>query len=83
MVKIEKSFVIVAYFVFEILIIVRDEILSNKDYLFELILFNAYFYVANKEMFFVYVRNDCFVFFCISQYVTLRRLLKFKKQNCY
>jgi len=82
-VKIKKSFVIIAHFVFEILIIVRDEILSNRDYLFESILFDAYFYVVNREMPFVYIRNDCFVSFRISQHATLKRLLEFKKQNCY
>ncbi len=74
---------IVAHFVFEILIIVRDEILSNKNYLFESILLNVYFYVVNKEIFFVCVRNIRLVSFRISQYATLRRLLEFKKQNCY
>jgi len=82
-IKIEKSLVIVAYFVFEIPIIVRSEILSNKNYFFELILFYAYFYIANKKMSFVYVCNNCFMSFCISQHATLRRLLKFKKQNYY
>jgi len=82
-VKIEKSLVIVAYFVFEVSIIVRDEILSNKNYLFESILLNAYSYIANKKMSFVCVRNIRFMFFRISQHATLRRLLKFKKQNYY
>ncbi len=61
-IKIEKSLVIVVYFVLEISIIVRDKILFNKDYLFKSILFNAYFYVTNREMSFVYVCNDCLVF---------------------
>ncbi len=82
-VKIKKSLVIVAYFIFKILIIVQDKILSNKNYLFELILLDAYFYVANKKMSFVYICNDCFVSLCISQYATLKRLLKFKKQIYY
>jgi len=82
-VKIEKSLMIVAHFVFEISIIVRDEILLIKDYLFESILLNAYFYVAKKKMSFVYVRNNRFVSLRISQYATLRCLLKFKKQNYY
>jgi len=82
-VKIKKSFVIVVHFVFEILIIIRDKILSNRNYFFESILFDAYFYVANRKMSFVYVRNDRFVFLRISQHATLERLLKFKKQNCY
>ncbi len=82
-VKIEKSLIIVAHFVFEISIIIRDEILSNRNYLFESILFDAYFYVANKEMLFVYVRNDRFISLRISQHATLERLLKFKKQNYY
>jgi hypothetical protein len=56
---------IIAHFIFEVLILVQDEILSNKNYLFESILFDAYFYVANKEMSFVYIRNDRFVFFRI------------------
>jgi len=75
--------VIVAHFVLEILIVIRGEILSNKNYLFESILYNAYFYVANREMSFIYVRNDRFVSLRISQHATLRRLLKFKKQNYY
>jgi len=82
-VKIEKSLVIVVYFVLEILIIVRDKILSNRDYFFESILFDAYFYIANKKMSFVYVRNNCFISFYISQHAILERLLEFKKQNCY
>jgi len=82
-IKIEKSFVIVAHSIFEVLIVVQGEILSNRDYLFELILFDAYFYVANKKMPFVYVRNDRLVPLRISQHATLERLLKFKKQNYY
>jgi len=82
-VKIKKSFVIVAHFIFEVLIIVRDKILSNKNYLFKSILLGAYSYVANKKMFFVYIRNDRLVFLRISQHTTLKRLLEFKKQNCY
>jgi len=82
-VKIKRSFVIVAHFVLEILIVVRDKILPNKDYLFESILFDAYSYVANKKMSFVYVCNNRLVSLRISQYATLERLLKFKKQNCY
>jgi len=35
-VKIKRSLVIVAYFVFEVLIIVRDEILLNKNYFFRI-----------------------------------------------
>jgi len=76
-IKIEKSFVIIAYFIFEISIIVRSEILLNRDYLFKLILFDAYFYVANKKMSFVYICNNRFVSFRILQHATLKRLLKF------
>ncbi len=65
-VKIEKSLVIVAHFVFEVSIVVRNEILSNRNYLFKLILFDAYSYVANRRMPFVYVRNDRFVSLRIS-----------------
>jgi len=82
-IKIKKSYVIVAHFVFEVLIIVQGEILLNKNYFFKLILFNAYFYIANKKMSFVYICNDHFVSLRISQHATLERLLKFKKQNCY
>jgi len=82
-VRIRRSFVIVAYSIFEILIIVRDEILLNKNYLFESILFDAYFYVANWEMSFVCVCNNRFIFFRISQHATLKRLLEFEKQNYY
>ncbi len=82
-VKIERNLVIIVYFIFEVLIVVQGEILSNKDYLFESILLDAYSYVANKEMFFVYVRNDRLVSLRISQHATLKRLLKFKKQNYY
>jgi len=82
-VKIEKSLVIVAHFVFEILVIVQDEILPNRNYLFESILFDAYFYVVNREMSFVYVCNDRLVSLRISQHATLERLLEFKKQDCY
>ncbi len=82
-VKIEKSLVIVIHFIFEILIIVQGKILPNKNYLFESILFDAYSYVANRRMLFVYVRNDRFVSLRISQHAMLRRLLEFKKQNCY
>jgi len=82
-VKIERNLMIVAHFVFEIPIVVRGEILSNRNYLFELILFDAYSYVANREMPFVCVRNDRFVSFRISQHATLERLLEFKKQDCY
>jgi len=74
---------IIAHFIFEVLIVVKDELLSNRDYLFESILFDAHFYVANKEMLFVYVRNDRLVSLRISQHATLERLLKFKKQDCY
>ena len=65
-VKIEKSLVIVAHFVFEVSIVVRNEILSNRNYLFKSILFDAYSYVANRRMPFVYVRNDRFVSLRIS-----------------
>jgi len=82
-VKIEKSLVIVAHSIFEILIIVRGETLSNRNYLFKLILFGVYFYVANKKMSFIYVHNDRFVSLRISQHATLKHLLKFKKQDCY
>jgi len=82
-VKIERSLVIVVYFVLEISIVVQNKILSNKNYFFESILFDAYFYVANKEMFFVYVRNNCSISLYILQHATLKRLLEFKKQNCY
>ncbi len=82
-VKIERNLMIVAHFVFEIPIVVRGEILSNRNYLFELILFDAYSYVANREMPFVCVRNDRFVSLRISQHATLERLLEFKKQDCY
>jgi len=82
-VKIEKKFVIVAYFVFEILVIIRNEILLNKNYFFKSILFDAYFYIVNKKIFFVYVRNNRSMSFRISQYTTLKRLLEFKKQNYY
>jgi len=82
-VKIERNFVIVAHFVLEVLIVVRGEILPNRNYLFKSILFDAYSYVANKRMSFVYVRNDCLVSLRISQHATLERLLKFKKQNYY
>ncbi len=82
-IKIEKSFIIVIYFVFEVLILIRDEILSNRDYLFKSILFDAYSYVANREISFVYVRNDRLVSLRISQHAMLKRLLKFKKQNYY
>jgi len=61
-VKIEKSLVIVVYFVFEILIVIQDEILLNKNYFFELILFNAYIYIANKKISFVYIRNNYLIF---------------------
>jgi len=82
-VKIERSLVIVVYLVFEILVVVRDEIMLNKNYLFESILFDAYFYVANKKMSFVYVCNNRFISFYILQHATLKRLLEFKKQNYY
>ena len=82
-IKIEKSLVIVAYFILEILIVVQDKILSNRNYLFESILLDAYFYVANKEMSFICVRNNCLVPLRISQYATLEYLLEFKKQSYY
>jgi len=82
-VKIKRSLVIVVYFIFEVLIVVRSEILSNKNYLFELILLNAYFYVANKKMSFVCVCNNRLMSLYISQYAILKRLLKFKKQDYY
>ncbi len=82
-VKIERSLVIVTHFVLEVLIVVRGEILPNRNYLFELILPSAYSYVANKRMSFVYVRNDRFVSLRISQHATLERLLEFEKQDCY
>ncbi len=82
-VKIENFFMIIAHFVFKISIIVRNKILLNRNYLFESILFGAYFYVANREMSFVYIYNDRFVSLRISQHATLKYLLKFKKQNYY
>ncbi len=82
-VKIEKSLVIVAHFVFEVSIVIRGKTLPNRDYLFELILLNAYFYVANRRMPFVCVRNDRLVSLRISQHATLERLLEFEKQNYY
>jgi len=82
-VEIERSFIIIVHFIFEILIVVRDKILFNKDYFFESILFHAYFYVANREMSFVYVCNNRFVSLRISQHAMLERLLEFKKQDCY
>jgi len=63
--------------------VVRNEILSNQNYLFELILFDAYFYVANRKMSFVYIYNNRLVLLCILQYAILKCLLKFKKQDCY
>jgi len=82
-VKIKKSLVIVVYFVFEILVVVRDKILSNKNYFFKSILFDAYFYIANRKTFFVYIRNNCSIFFRISQYAILECLLEFENQNYY
>jgi len=82
-VKIERNLVVVAYFVLEVLIIVRDEILLDKNYFFESILSSAYFYIANKRISFVYVCNDCLISLYILQYATLERLLKFKKQDYY
>jgi len=82
-VKIERSLVIVVYFVLEILVVVQDKILLNKNYLFELILFNAYSYVANKKMSFVCICNDCLISLYILQHATLKRLLEFKKQDYY
>ncbi len=83
LIKIEKSLVIITYFVLEILIIIQDKILSNRNYLFKSILLNVYFYIVNKKIFFVYICNNRFVSFCILQYVTLKYLLEFKKQDCY
>jgi len=82
-VKIKRSLVVVTYFVLEVPIVVRDEILPNKNYLFESILFDAYSYVANKKIFFVCVCNNRSMSLHISQYATLERLLKFKKQDYY
>jgi len=81
--KIKRSLVIVIYFVFEILIIVQDKTLSNKDYLFKLILFDAYSYIANKEISFVYICSNYFVSLRILQRAMLRHLLEFKKQDFY
>jgi len=80
-VKIEKSLIIVIYFVLEILIIVQDKILFNRNYLFKSILFDVYSYIANREIFFIYICNNCLVFFCILQYIILKRLLKFKRKK--
>jgi len=82
-VKIKKSLVIIAYFILEILIIVRNKVLLNKNYFFESILFDVYFYVTNKRISFVYVRNNRFIFLRILQYATLKCLLRFKKQDYY
>jgi len=82
-VKIERSLVIVAYFVLEVLVIVRDKILLNKNYLSELILLDAYFYIANKKISFVCVCNNYLMSLYILQYVILRYLLKFEKQDYY
>lgn len=57
-VKIERSLVIVAYFILEVLIIVQGDILSNRDYIFKSILFDTYFYVIDRDMSFVYVCNN-------------------------
>jgi len=57
-VKIERSLVIAAYSVLKILVIVQDNILSNRNYIFESILSGAYFYVADKNISFVYVCNN-------------------------
>jgi len=64
-IKIEKSFVIVIYSVLKILVIVQDNILSNKNYIFKLILFDTYFYIANKKISFVYICNNYLIFFYI------------------
>jgi len=82
-IKIKRSLVIVAYFIFEILVIIQDKILFNKNYFFKLILFDAYFYIANKKISFIYICNNCFISICILQYAKLKYLLKFKKQNYY
>jgi len=82
-IKIERSLVVIIYFVFEILVVVQDEILSNKNYLFESILSSTYSYVTNKKISFVYICNDCLISLYILQYATLRRLLEFKKQDYY
>jgi len=82
-VKIKRSLVIVAYFVLEILIVIQDKILLNKNYFFESILFDAYSYIANKKILFVYVCNNRFISLYILQYAILERLLKFEKQNYY
>jgi len=79
----ERSLVIVVYFVLQILVIIRDEILLNKNYFFESILFNAYFYIVNRKISFVCVCNNYVISFYILQYAILKRLLKFKKQNYY
>jgi len=82
-VKIEKNLVIVVYSVLEISVVVRSKILSNRNYFFESILFDAYFYIADKRIFFVYICNDRSISLYISQYAILKRLLEFEKQNCY
>ncbi len=82
-IKIKRSLVIVVYFILKVLIIIQNNILSNKNYIFKSILFNAYFYIVDKNIFFVCVRNNCLTFFYILQYVTLKHLLEFKKQNYY
>jgi len=82
-VKIKRNLVIVAYFILEILIVVQDKILLNKNYFFESILLDAYFYVTNKKISFIYTCNNCFISFYILRHAILKDLLKFKKQNCY
>jgi len=82
-VKIERSLVIAIYSVLEILVIVQDKILLDRNYLFKSILFDIYFYIADKKIFFVYVCNNRLIFFYILQHAILKRLLEFEKQNYY
>jgi len=48
-IKIERSLVIIIYFVLEVLVVVQDKILLNINYFFELILFDVYFYIVKKK----------------------------------
>ena len=82
-IKIEKKLVVEINFIVQISIISCENLLLDKNYLFELYFVDAYVYVTNSSLSFVYVKNDLTILLNIFQHVKLNNLTKFEKQNCF
>ncbi len=59
------------------------QFLLDKDYLFESKLVDAYAYIVDFNVSFIYVCNTSLVLMIIDRHVNLGYLTKYKKQSCY